>query len=368
MDSNSPELRLDSNHPLVLRTVTEFLGEISMIGDVSERLARIEHRLRMLEDEMRKIDGFKRELPLCMFLLADAITVLKEESKRCRKSLGEPVLEEFLPVKKTPVDDDGDDINKVENVKEKDCKEKVKWTSSFKLWDGGDKGCSISDSGIAKHGLTTDLRTMGNYRFPMEESPSLSLSTPGIKNEEEDAAVMDRFSSKIKKLVPYSGGASSGSTQLLLQSSSRKQRRCWSPELHRTFVDALQQLGGPQVATPKQIRDLMQVEGLTNDEVKSHLQKYRLHVQRLPAGHSSSPGNKSIVILGHTTTTTNPTSTDNNDNNNNNTCMAIDQKCESSKQSSSQSGSPQGILQLAASSQRTFTSGSESIEDDNKSE
>ncbi|VFQ78318.1 unnamed protein product [Cuscuta campestris] len=336
MDSNSPELRLDSRPPLVLRTVTEFLGEISMIGDVSERLTKIEHRLRMLEDEMRKIDGFKRELPLCMFLLADAITVLKEESKRCRKSLGEPVLEEFLPVKKTPVDDDGDDMNKVENVKEKDCEEKVKWTSSFKLWDGGDKGCSISDSGTAKHGLTTDLRTMGNYRFPMEESPSLSLGTPGIKNEEEDAAVMDRFSSKIKKLVPYSGGTSSGSTQLLLQ-SSRKQRRCWSPELHRTFVDALQRLGGPQVATPKQIRDLMQVEGLTNDEVKSHLQKYRLHVQRLPAGHSSSPGNKSI-------------------------------KCESSKQSSSQSGSPQGILQLAASSQRTFTSGSDSIEDDNKSE
>jgi len=26
------------------------------------------------------------------------------------------------------------------------------------------------------------------------------------------------------------------------------------------------------VATPKQIRDLMKVDGLTNDEVKSHLQ------------------------------------------------------------------------------------------------
>lgn len=26
------------------------------------------------------------------------------------------------------------------------------------------------------------------------------------------------------------------------------------------------------VATPKQIRELMRVEGLTNDEVKSHLQ------------------------------------------------------------------------------------------------
>lgn len=82
----------------------------------------------------------------------------------------------------------------------------------------------------------------------------------------------------------------------------RKQRRCWSSELHRRFVHALQQLGGPHgtsnnfifilifsekgfiliiylllffvitVATPKQIRELMKVDGLTNDEVKSHLQ------------------------------------------------------------------------------------------------
>jgi len=53
-----------------------------------------------------------------------------------------------------------------------------------------------------------------------------------------------------------SGGGSSGSSLLRveiqnqpqppqpLQQSSRKQRRCWSSELHRRFVDALQQLGG----------------------------------------------------------------------------------------------------------------------------
>ncbi|KAK1356306.1 hypothetical protein POM88_049562 [Heracleum sosnowskyi] len=27
--------------------------------------------------------------------------------------------------------------------------------------------------------------------------------------------------------------------------TERKQRRCWSPDLHRRFVNALQQLGGP---------------------------------------------------------------------------------------------------------------------------
>lgn len=87
------------------------------------------------------------------------------------------------------------------------------------------------------------------------------------------------------------------------QAARRKQRRCWSPELHRLFLQSLQQLGGPHggcpspeislsvlssslfhvglgaylifvyaVATPKQIREVMKVDGLTNDEVKSHLQ------------------------------------------------------------------------------------------------
>ncbi|KAL2517540.1 HTH myb-type domain-containing protein [Abeliophyllum distichum] len=55
------------------------------------------------------------------------------------------------------------------------------------------------------------------------------------------------------------------------QESARKQRRCWALKLHWRFVDALQHLGGAQVAIPKQIRELMQVDILTDDEVKSHL-------------------------------------------------------------------------------------------------
>ncbi|KAK8293766.1 hypothetical protein V6Z11_D06G211000 [Gossypium hirsutum] len=58
---------------------------------------------------------------------------------------------------------------------------------------------------------------------------------------------------------------------------------------------------GPQssVATPKQIRELMQVDGLTNDEVKSHLQKYQLHTRRLPATTTTTtPANQSGLVLG----------------------------------------------------------------------
>nr|KJB64833.1 hypothetical protein B456_010G067300 [Gossypium raimondii] len=68
--------------------------------------------------------------------------------------------------------------------------------------------------------------------------------------------------------------------QTTISQPHRKARRCWSPDLHKRFVNALQMLGGHQVSTTKQIRELMKVEGLTNDEVKSHLQKYRLHTRR----------------------------------------------------------------------------------------
>lgn len=83
-------------------------------------------------------------------------------------------------------------------------------------------------------------------------------------------------------------------------SSSRKARRCWSPELHRRFVSALHQLGGSQIATPKQIRELMKVDGLTNDEVKSHLQKYRLHTRRPSSSPQSGGAGQSpqLVVLG----------------------------------------------------------------------
>ncbi|XP_037492820.1 myb family transcription factor EFM [Jatropha curcas] len=62
----------------------------------------------------------------------------------------------------------------------------------------------------------------------------------------------------------------------LTQPIWRNNRRSWTPPLHAKFVMALHMLGGPEVATPKQIRDHMQIDGLTTNQVKSHLQKYRI--------------------------------------------------------------------------------------------
>ncbi|TKW05383.1 hypothetical protein SEVIR_7G171800v4 [Setaria viridis] len=55
-----------------------------------------------------------------------------------------------------------------------------------------------------------------------------------------------------------------------------KVRRRWTTEMHDRFVDAVNQLGGCENAKPKAILDIMNVEGLTREQVKSHLQKYKL--------------------------------------------------------------------------------------------
>eukprot|EP00891_Asterochloris_glomerata_P005314 jgi/Astpho2/5314/e_gw1.00075.53.1_t len=62
--------------------------------------------------------------------------------------------------------------------------------------------------------------------------------------------------------------------------SLKKPRVVWSVEMHQQFVNAVNQLGIDK-AVPKRILDLMNVEGLTRENVASHLQKYRLYLKRV---------------------------------------------------------------------------------------
>ncbi|XP_051149658.1 transcription factor MYBC1-like [Andrographis paniculata] len=82
---------------------------------------------------------------------------------------------------------------------------------------------------------------------------------------------------------PELSGAAGGATGPGSDEPARTLKRprlVWTPQLHKRFVDAVAHLGIKN-AVPKTIMQLMSVDGLTRENVASHLQKYRLYLKRM---------------------------------------------------------------------------------------
>ncbi|TMW87018.1 hypothetical protein EJD97_020538 [Solanum chilense] len=345
MGSNSKEMNIDLNFVYVPKLISDVLTEVSAMDDISKKLKKLNQFLVPLEEELTKIEAFKRELPMCMLLLRHAIERLKAEALLYKEKDKSPVMmEEFIPQKKG----NSDEIGRVK--KSNDLSDKKNWMSSAQLWSTPVQYESFNLQNLKWSGVEEKAKEkqyqFGACKLTSERGAFLPFQRQALKVDKKCLAVKDLSLSMavtvgegenrqnpIDVSVKRENGPSNsnGCDGFSLQ---RKQRRCWSPELHRRFVDALHQLGGPQVATPKQIRDIMQVDGLTNDEVKSHLQKYRLHVRRVPASGRS--------------------------------WSTVDEIGESSKNNGTQSGSPEGPLHFTGSGSAKGVSVNE--EEDNKSE
>jgi hypothetical protein len=238
----------------------------------------------------------------------------------------------------------------------------------------------VSDAFMPLSGIPTLARSPDDAaeKATAVPVPELTLSSPAI-----DAACPAAPSATSSAVTD--GGAAAQRhqhQQQQQQAQQRKARRCWSPELHRRFVAALQRLGGaqgedrsglllllvrfakgtfrflicradelvllPAVATPKQIRELMKVDGLTNDEVKSHLQKYRLHTRRASSSDGGG-GDHHAALAGLWSSSASPPE---------------QQYSTTSQHSTSQSGSPQGPLQLTVSSRAMSATAGDSCDGD----
>ncbi|KAK2646085.1 hypothetical protein Ddye_021280 [Dipteronia dyeriana] len=301
--ASSSELSLDCkphSYSLLLKS----------FGEQADQTQKLEEVLARLEDERLKIDAFKRELPLCMQLLSNAVEASRQQLQAYRANQGpRPVLEEFIPLKNSS----SENSDKSQNMSDKS-----NWMTTAQLWSTGNetkpqttvttktnqKETDVGGFNIIspKLGLDTKQRNGGAFlpfskdrnscQIPTLRSlPDLALASTDnkvIMEDNQKCSDINENGSRRDNNIPANnkvgietvkGGSNSteGQTNSINTTSNsnqthRKARRCWSPDLHRRFVNALQMLGGSQVATPKQIRELMKVDGLTNDEVKSHLQ------------------------------------------------------------------------------------------------
>ncbi|KAJ6923321.1 myb family transcription factor EFM-like [Populus alba x Populus x berolinensis] len=304
-------------------------------GDQNDQTEKLEEFLSRLEEERLKIDAFKRELPLCMQLLTSAVETSRQKLQAYRGNQEPiPVLEEFIPLKTST----SETPEKTSNISDK-----ANWMTTAQLWSQESNETKpqttltspkLTDIGFnvsSKLILDTKQRNGGAFLpFSKERnlcpSPTLALAACTDEHleldhkrfsETENGFSCPKRESAGNKMVVIEQGKGAGnssssdgqatntatiasaSTNTSTSQTHRKARRCWSPDLHRRFVNALHMLGGSQVATPKQIRELMKVDGLTNDEVKSHLQKYRLHTRRpSPSPQAAGAPAPHLVVLG----------------------------------------------------------------------
>ncbi|KAA6423792.1 MAG: g2-like myb-family transcription factor [Trebouxia sp. A1-2] len=141
----------------------------------------------------------------------------------------------------------------------------------------------------------------GHYTPAQEAGASGSVQQPGYRDAAAQTHMQMQQQQQLNILereplsgATDSGGDASGDESSDKQGESRgakKPRLVWTSELHARFMNAVNHLGVKN-AVPKTILQLMNVDGMTRENVASHLQKYRLYLKKLggyPANAKTTP-------------------------------------------------------------------------------
>ncbi|KNA08357.1 hypothetical protein SOVF_163340 [Spinacia oleracea] len=124
---------------------------------------------------------------------------------------------------------------------------------------------------------------------PSEENlESLSLRLFSGRSDFDCSNRMRRGDSFVNDEV--NSGSKDDGDENGLNRAVKRPRLVWTPQLHKRFVDVIEHLGIDK-AVPKTIMEMMNVEGLTRENVASHLQKYRLYLKRMEGLSSEGQSN-----------------------------------------------------------------------------
>ncbi|XP_014494176.1 transcription activator GLK1 [Vigna radiata var. radiata] len=131
--------------------------------------------------------------------------------------------------------------------------------------------------------------TVSKKEVEEDKSSCAASGQDSVSNRGEEIVSKNGESVVVNPAPKESGkGRKSSSAQLKNNSNSnnpqgkRKVKVDWTPELHRRFVQAVEQLGVDK-AVPSRILEIMGIDCLTRHNIASHLQKYRSHRKHLLA-------------------------------------------------------------------------------------
>nr|XP_017225187.1 PREDICTED: uncharacterized protein LOC108201413 [Daucus carota subsp. sativus] len=215
----------------------------------AEKAQRDLQYIECLEEERRKIQVFQRELPLSLDIVSQGMFIyaffFHLSIEACRKEMslqgnsesyeqtfkGGPVFEEFIPMKNVISDSPDESEQRGDNKNGKnvvsssdDCSNdgstKSDWLKSVQLWNHTPD--QSTDKDLIRELSVTEVQKNGSaeaFQFqPVSCAQRQEVTIPRVSSTTE------------------SGGGRGG--------GSSKARRHWSPDLHRLFLAAIEELGG----------------------------------------------------------------------------------------------------------------------------
>lgn len=155
---------------------------------------------------------------------------------------------------------------------------------------GGEESSEMNSS-VENNKVENDNNQNVNNNIITSSKKEEEDKTSCAASKKEEEIVSMRDESVVVNPAPKDGGKGrkSSSAQSKNNGSNnnnsqgkRKVKVDWTPELHRRFVQAVEQLGVDK-AVPSRILEIMGIDCLTRHNIASHLQKYRSHRKHLLA-------------------------------------------------------------------------------------
>ncbi|KAK6266720.1 hypothetical protein QUC31_017557 [Theobroma cacao] len=288
MNPTYVDLSLSLKPSYVPKSISNLLEDLSKIDNESDKLSVLSDYICKHQEELSTVEALKRELPQCRLLLMDAIETLKEGFMNIKEKMEyqsrQPLVEYLPTIRKNRNEQEQREIWRTNSAEEEYWnpiyakKQKTLVLDSFQP----------PNLKVVQPCRDGNVEGLGLLSYKECSSNSLGSSSTGKGKE----VAIDQSSRRQSLLYLKADDQTLNyHPKPLTQPIWKNDRRCWSSELHARFVEALNLLGGIEVATPKQIKDLMQVEGLTID------QKYRLHCGKFLASHVDRLSYDKAILL-----------------------------------------------------------------------